>query len=451
MINLSAFQVDDRLAIRVHIDAVASATAPAVRAINIGLLIDTSGSMDGDRLDSVKRTLHAARGLFQPADQVTLVTFSDRAQVVRNHQRMDEAGLAEFYTAVDAMRADSSTNLSAGIETLYGCGTDYDMVLILTDGVVNAGVTSAAGLEAMLNAPGRRTINTFGYGADHCRALLRDLALKSRGAYTYIDSDEILPVATGDMISGLREEAVRGATLTAPAGWHCDELGGGSESFYVGNLGSGRDYWYVFRRVAAGAASSPIRLAVPGGPEAEISVIFADDAPEAREQILRCRMARIMSQMSEALESGRDLPREVATALKGEIDAMPPEFRARPLVLRLQGQIAELLATPEPPPAPLLGPMLGGGLGRSPAVGGATRSLAARLASGMTCLTNQRGVFTGVSETGVSVYEEDPDRSISLFSSPSQRSASSQVRDAYSAARDPHALPMTPTPENERQ
>jgi hypothetical protein len=469
--NLSAFQVDDHLVIRVNIEAPASA---AGRPINIGLLIDVSGSMDGARIDAVKRTLHAARGLWRAEDRVTLVTFSDRAQVLRDHQAMNEAGLTEFYNAVDAMRADGSTNLSAGIEALYGCGADYDMVLILTDGVLNAGVTSTAGIEAMLNAPGRRTINTYGYGADHCRALLRDLSLRSRGAYTFIDNDEILPVATGDLISGLREEAVRGATLMVPESWTCAELDGGANTFYVGNLVGGRDYWYVFRRGAAAAATAPIRLTAPGGAEAEISVVFADEAPEAREQILRCRVARLMSQMSEALEAGLSLPREAATALKAEIDAAAAEFRARPLVLRLQGQLAELLAMPEAPPPPAMGPMLGlargggGGLGRSPAgamwpgtPAGGTRSLAARLASGMTCLSNQRGVYTGVSESGASVYEEDPDRSISLFSTPSQRSASSQVRDVYSGAAsgppiapvpapapapagDPHALPITP-------
>ena len=60
---------------------------------------------------------------------------------------------------------------------------------------------------------------------------LRDLALRSRGAYTFIDNDEILPVATGDLISGLREEAVRGAALTVPEGWACAELDGGANTF----------------------------------------------------------------------------------------------------------------------------------------------------------------------------------------------------------------------------
>ena len=431
------------LAVRVH----ATATAGPANPINIGLLLDTSGSMDGPRLDSVKRTLRAARGLFQAGDRVTLVTFDDVARVVKNHHEMSEAGLDEFYTAVDAIRTSGSTNLSVGIEALYSCGTDYDMVLILTDGIINAGVAAPAGLEAMLNAPGRRTINTFGYGEDHCRALLRDLALKSRGSYTFINNDEILPIAMGDMLSGLREEVLRQAELTVP-GWTCAELDGGAATFRVGNICPGRDYWYIFERPAGAAGGAaqpvPIVLTAAGGYREELLVVHDSETPEVAEQILRCRVARIMSQTSDALETGRPLPRTEATALKAEIDAAAADFRVRPLVLRLQGQLAEILATPDPAPLPLSpqSPMIGGmrraaagvtwaGL---PSVAPLHRTLAARMASGMTCMSTQRGVYSG----GDPDHDRDASE-ISLFSSPSQRSASSRVQAAYTGVADPTA------------
>ncbi len=467
---LSATFSGDYLAVRVRASAPAAAAAgdEPRRAINIGVILDTSGSMSGGRLDSVKRTLRAARGLFQPGDRVTLVTFEDRAQVIKNHHTMDAAGLDDFYTAVDAIVTGGSTNLSAGIEALYGCGTDYDMVLILTDGIINAGVAASAGLEAMLNAPGRRTINTFGYGEDHCRALLRDLALKSRGAYTFIDNDEILPIAMGDMLSGLREEVLKQAELSLPAasGWRCAELDGGAVTFRIGNIGPDRDYWYIFEKEAAAAASAaaspvPITLTAADGYREELAVIGDAETLEAKEQVLRCRVARVMSQVSDALEAGRPIPKADAEALKAEIEVSAADFRVRPLVLRLQGQIAEILATEDPAPLPatppLFGMMRGGGgpgLGRSPAAwpsgagGGMQRTLAARMASGMTCMSNQRGVYSG----------GDPDRDaseISLFSSPTQRSASQQVQAAYAAPvpapvpapapADPHDLPVTPS------
>ncbi len=446
---LSAALYNDYLAVRVHVPSSATATGgEPQRPINIGLLLDTSGSMEGPRLDSVKRTLRAARELFQSSDRVTLVTFDDTARVIMNHHVMNgAASLDEFYAAVDGIRANGTTNLSAGIEALYGCGTDYDMVLILTDGIINAGVAAAAGLEAMLNAPGRRTINTFGYGEDHCRALLRDLALKSRGAYTFIANDEVLPIALGDMLSGLREEVLRQAVLSVPAGagWRCAELDGGDANFRIGNIGPGRDYWYVFEKCAAAAMPNPvpISLAAAGGEREDLMAVGDDPTPEVREQILRCRVARVMSQASNALEGGTALPRASASALQVEIAAMDESFRMRPLVLRLQGQLAEILATPEMPPpsqSPLLGRTRGLGL---------PRSLAARLASEMTCISTQRGIGSAavVASSDPSAYEGEP--SISLFSSPSQRSASRQVQAAYSAptaaaAADPHHLAVTP-------
>lgn len=424
----------------------------------MAVLLDTSGSMEGERLQTVKRTLHAARALFQPADRVTLVTFDDTARVITDHQHMDAAGIEAFYTAVDAVRANGCTNLSCGIEALYGRGTDYDMVLILTDGLLNGGVTSSAGIEAMLNAPGRRTINTFGYGLDHCRALLRDLALKSRGSYTYIDTDEILPVAMGDMLAGLRDEVLVRAELTLPAGWRCEEIGGGGASFQLGNIVQGRDYWYVFRcDDPAAQAVAPVRLEAADGYREELAVVtrIAADAEvpvELTEQILRCRVARVLFQTSEAMEAARSLPRAEVSALVAEIEALPAAVGVRPMVLRMRGQLAEILAEPEVPPPPSLGPMVGG-LGRSPAVWpgrslgiGATASgLAARMASGMTVLCNQRGVMSsgGDSVTGIA-NAGDPDRSISLFSSPSQRSGSEQVRGAYTGRAQARGPPIAP-------
>ena len=76
---------------------------PRERPINLAFLMDVSDSMAGERLTTVKRTLHAAKSLFKPVDQVTLVTFGDHGVVLADHLLLDEAGLQTFYTKVDAI------------------------------------------------------------------------------------------------------------------------------------------------------------------------------------------------------------------------------------------------------------------------------------------------------------------------------------------------------------
>ena len=238
----TAYTHDDYVVVRIR-----SEEAVQNCSLHIGILIDNSGSMEGERLNAVKRTLHAARSLWSPADKCTLVGFNDKATIYKAACVMDEAGVAAFYESVDAMKADCCTNLSAGLSSLYSCSDTYDSVILLTDGVVNRGVTSVQGLQAL--AGQRQVIHALGYGADHSRTLLRRLATTGRGSYTYVDSDEILPIAIGNIISDTRCEVLRDLSILMPPEWTSVEPSTNplTSKYLVGNIISGRDYWCVFK------------------------------------------------------------------------------------------------------------------------------------------------------------------------------------------------------------
>jgi uncharacterized protein YegL len=430
MMNVTTNCYGNTLAVRLSVVGDAPA---AERPLSIAFLLDNSGSMDGPRMDSVKRTLRAARALLRPEDQVTLVTFSEVAHVVLNHHSLAGEGLSDFYAAVDNIRADASTNLAAGIETLFGCGSDYDMVILLTDGIVNAGITSTAGLRAMaLAAAGTLSFNALGYGADHNRMLLRDIATRSQGTYTFVDSDEILPIAMADILSGARSEVFRDVRVTPPAGWTSMEVGGER----VGSMVGGRDYWIVFNATAEDDGPAGIVMVSTATRGVALQSVpverqsAADMPPDVTEQRFRARVAAAMVALSDCLENGRHSETETLTALRGEIEALPAETRMRPLMLRLLGQIAEILSiVPQP--------RFGSVSAVAPALRGGMRANAmmARLASGATTLCTQRGVYSMAPTEG-----EDPAaalNNVSFFSTPTQRSASNAVHATYNRASEP--------------
>jgi hypothetical protein len=117
--------------------------------------------MEGERLVAVKKTLHAGR--------VTLVLFGTESRALFRNHLMTEEGKVEFYSAVDALRTEGCTNLGSGLSALLPC--TYDAVLLLTDGQVNRGVTSTAGLRSMALGLGPIPYTLLGYGADHNRIL----------------------------------------------------------------------------------------------------------------------------------------------------------------------------------------------------------------------------------------------------------------------------------------
>jgi len=386
MTQLTAFRNSTHLGVKIRAPSV-----PVAKPINLALLVDTSGSMEGERLDAVKRTLHAARGLFCPDDQLTMVTFDDGATVIADHLRMD---LQQFYAAVDNVQAKGSTNLSAGIEKLLVLQKEpYDAIMVLTDGHINRGIVSMVGLRSMMFGVGHFPITAIGYGADHNRVLLRHLATSSRGAYVFVDSESILPVALGDMIGGLRTELYKDAILRVPDGWVCCENDGVDASYRLGNIVPDRDYWVVFEKCNDTECSS-ITLTAGVSVIAETDRIMVSDCQDLHEQVLRCRVAKAIVVASDLMEQMRPIGPEIA-ALVEEFKALPESMLNRPLVLRMQAQLVEILDA---------GPS------------GPTAALLARMSSGGAYLSTQRGVSC----------VSDPQ--CHTFSSPSQRAASQHVQ-----------------------
>ena len=371
---------------------------PRERPINLAFLMDVSDSMAGERLTTVKRTLHAAKSLFKPVDQVTLVTFGDYGVVLADHLLLDEAGLQTFYTKVDAIGTSGCTNLSAGIEALLVTQLGkplFDAIIVLTDGLVNRGVTSTIGLQTMFTGLCSAPITAIGYGANHNRILLRNMALASRGSYVYVDSEALIPMAMGDLISGIRKEVLHGARLIVPPKWICCELGPPS---IVGNIVADRDYWVVYQ-LEGDPDDSFVILTDTNGYHEELVAITASDCHDLHEQVLRCRVARAIAVAADYME--RPTRFMAATfndiaILNDEFAELPEALLARPLVLRMKAQIAEIMAYSSHESDEML----------------------ARMSSGVAYLSSQRGVTTG-----------DPNDQ--LFSSPCQRQASGQVHSQY--------------------
>ena len=258
----------------------------------------------------------------------------------------------QFYTAVDDVCTSGSTNLSVAIEKLLVTqgSKPYDALLILTDGHINAGIVSTVGLRAMMCGLGELPVTGLGYGADHNRVFLRDLATHSRGAYVYVNSESILPIAMGDMIGGLRTQVYKNVVVRVPTGWRCMETDGVDTSYRIGSIVPDRDYWVIFEKfeveVEVEVEAAPVTLASVGGPTiADTDRVMVSDCQELQEQVLRCRVAKAIVAASDCMEQGRAIGPEIA-ALAAEIKALSEQMLLRPLVLRMQAQLAEILAAP---------------------------------------------------------------------------------------------------------
>jgi hypothetical protein len=210
--------------------------------------------MEGERILSVIKTLHLLIDSMTDGDALTLIGYASNASILTEGAILNSGSRATLHKAADALKAEGGTNMSAAFMKLLTVHknekiTPIDSVFVLTDGHINQGIVSADGLSRILTAgiPVGTPVYTLGYGSDHNSRLLSDIAVRTRGSYTYADVAELIPATIGDILGGLSSEVGRNARLTIPAGWRCLEsaLTEDTESYLMGSLIADKPQWVL--------------------------------------------------------------------------------------------------------------------------------------------------------------------------------------------------------------
>jgi len=429
MSSLAATYVHPYLAVRVEKETVARTAKP----LHVGFLLDVSYSMSGERLAAVKKTLAAIAPMFRLMDFCTVVTFSSGGRTIVSRLQMDEPGIGTFLSAVAAIEVEGNTDLGAGITHMAPLHTDYDAVIILTDGEITAGVASNEGIMALLAGFHGAPIHTLGYGADHNRRLLNRVAVQSCATYTYVDSETTLPLSMADLLEGLRTEVLHDARLQVNGigfGVTSIELNGVEGGRRIGGIVPGRPYWSVFQIDGDGDSrieGATVTLTSTEETETIPVINLVDVNVEVQEQIIRARVAAVLQQGVTFMEN--TARGSTAADLDPQIQSLLTEIGAsiRPLMLRMKGQLIDMRCALRdlPPPPP-------------PSVDGFPRAMGGYLVSApppaLARFTSVTGVLSN--QRGVTRYHDGEDADLT-FSSPGQRSASHQVSQTYSVGDDP--------------
>ncbi|MGB3311088.1 MAG: VWA domain-containing protein [Nodosilinea sp.] len=119
------------------------------RTVYMALVIDTSGSMEGERLQALQAGLQVAAGQINSGNYVSIVTFADVPTRRLPLAPFDQLQHQKFLATVDGLRADGSTAMYDGAMVALAdllaqkendpSGRYY--LLLLSDGEVNRGYT----------------------------------------------------------------------------------------------------------------------------------------------------------------------------------------------------------------------------------------------------------------------------------------------------------------------
>jgi Ca-activated chloride channel family protein len=160
---------------------------------DVFLVLDVSGSMDGEKIAQAKDALAYVLGHLNDEDRFNVIAFSTGLQqYARGLRPASEA--REAVRWVDDLEAVGGTDINrALLEALDQVDEERPTVIIfLTDGLPTEGVTEIdqilSNVEA--TAPGNVRLFPFGVGDDVNTVLLDTLAEQQRGATGYVRPDE---------------------------------------------------------------------------------------------------------------------------------------------------------------------------------------------------------------------------------------------------------------------
>lgn len=177
--------------------------------MNLALVLDRSGSMEGAKLAAAREAAALLVRRLSPDDVVSVVTYDDRVTTVASPAT--GAAQPDLVRRLLAIEAGGSTNLSGGwlrgrelAESVRREGA-VNRVVLLTDGQANAGITDPARLTAL--AAGARadgvTTTTIGFGADYDESLLRAMADAGGGNTYYVERPDQAPGVFEEELDGL--------------------------------------------------------------------------------------------------------------------------------------------------------------------------------------------------------------------------------------------------------
>jgi Ca-activated chloride channel homolog len=159
--------------------------------LNLALVLDKSTSMQGMRLQQVKEATRQIIDRLTPEDVLSLVVFSDRAEVLIPGQGNIDKAMAKSIasTIQPSGGTELLQGLLAGLKEIEANRSDSSVnhIILLTDGQTYG---DEVGCQEQAEWAGLHQISltTMGIGADWNEDLLDQMATASGGSSIYIDS-----------------------------------------------------------------------------------------------------------------------------------------------------------------------------------------------------------------------------------------------------------------------
>lgn len=141
--------------------------------MNIVAVVDKSGSMSGQPIDTVKASLHRIVEQLGDGDQLSIVLYGDRSHVHMSPIAISQHTKESIHAQIDHIEISGSTNMEEGLKVGYQVATDSaghfrgtTRVMLFTDERPNVGATDKDSFIGMARAASKAGVGltTIGVG-----------------------------------------------------------------------------------------------------------------------------------------------------------------------------------------------------------------------------------------------------------------------------------------------
>jgi Ca-activated chloride channel family protein len=187
--------------------------------LNIGLVLDRSGSMQGQKIVYARQAASYAVEQLLESDRVSVTIYDDRIEtLVENTPAANKAQILQKIARVQPrnMTALHGGWLEGGVQVSKHLDPrQLNRVILLSDGLANVGETNPDVIASDVQGLAKRGVSTttMGVGDDYNEDLLTAMADRGDGNYYYIESPEQLPDIFGMELQGLMATIGRNVRL----------------------------------------------------------------------------------------------------------------------------------------------------------------------------------------------------------------------------------------------
>jgi Ca-activated chloride channel family protein len=262
--------------------------------LNLAVVVDRSGSMEGEKIDAVKRALSRLIDQLDERDRLALVIFDDQTNVILESTMVTDREVIR--ARLSDIWARGATDMAAGLRAGFAqvqahAGTPgvTDRVMIFTDAQTNTGETGTETFIGLASENAARGIglSLFGVGLDLNQSLVLAITKLRGGNYYYLaDAERIATVFDEDfdyLVTPLaydlrlRLEPRPGFRVAQVYGYSSFAAGSNTVEIAVATLFLSRKEGAIVARLEAEADTWPIGKP----PLAELSLTYTETSGEA--------------------------------------------------------------------------------------------------------------------------------------------------------------------------